>query len=138
MTIAPYSPPPTFTRIGANAGPEQLAEALTFTRPSERVTLPHGGLDLVVGDSVFQGVYWINGGDVVQPVHTRLTIDVGPQFILVNEETGIFGSGASLAAAAEDFRAALVEHRALLHDEGNLSEDLRDQYNFLMQHLRHG
>jgi len=57
---------------------------------------------------------------------------------LVSEEptTGIFGIGPTLPAALDDFRAALSEHRAVLEDSGPLSDDLRDQLEFLQRHLK--
>ena len=46
-------------------------------------------------------------------------------------ETGIFGSGATEAAAHEDFRRALAEHLDVLERQDSLSAELLAQLSYL-------
>ena len=80
--------------------------------------------------------YWLNGGDIVQPLSALVTwLENG---VLVAEEprSGIHGVGSDFASAIGDLRAALVEHRDVLEGASQLSDDLADQLTLLRRHLR--
>lgn len=85
---------------------------------------------------VVAGVYWVDGQAIARPVRVAVTATGAAGLVAEEPTTGIFGSGATLDAALDDFRAALLEHRAVLEDSGPLADDLRDQLEFLKRHLR--
>jgi hypothetical protein len=85
---------------------------------------------------VVAGRQWVAGGRLKIPVCLHITGDSSGQLVATDERTGIFGVGADLAAAINNFRAALVEHRALLEVSHPLSSDLQEQLDVLRQLLR--
>jgi predicted RNase H-like HicB family nuclease len=89
----------------------------------------------VSGSTSYAGEYWLGGRGLLRPVRARIEASDG-LLMAVEDTTGIFGAGASLADAVEDLRAALTEHYAILSASSELSDDLADQLEFLRQHLR--
>jgi hypothetical protein len=85
---------------------------------------------------VVAGKQWVVGGRLKIPVSVHITGDSSGQLVATDEHTGIFGAGADLAAAINDFRAALVEHRAFLEASHPLSSDLEEQLDALRRLLR--
>lgn len=90
------------------------------------------------GAFAIQGKYWIAGPNVRRPIPAQLDVSPGPYFTLANPDTGIFGSGETVVLAVEDLRSALVDHLRVLADQGDaLSEELRQQRDYLIDHLSH-
>ncbi len=85
---------------------------------------------------VIQGRLWLAGGELAAPVRARVEFEDG-LFFAIEPATGIFGAGPGLAVALEDLRAALREHLDVLQVEGQVSQELQRQLDFLRRHLRH-
>jgi len=80
--------------------------------------------------------FWVSiGSGQRHYVEAHLEIGPGPEFILTNTDTGIFGVGGSLPEAVMDFRLALREHLDVLDGEDVLSVHLEKQRAFLRRHL---
>lgn len=140
--------PPDVSKAPGLSLDDLLAELATFSA-STSPSLPQAddstkapGFDSSPGAQrgkvarVVAGVYWVDGQAIARPVRVAVAA-MGADGLVVSEPTtGIFGSGATLDAAIDDFRAALLEHRAVLEDSGPLSDDLRDQLEFLKRHLK--
>ncbi len=82
-----------------------------------------------------QGRVWLAGGGLSAPVRVRIEAEDG-SFYAEEPTTGVFGAGATVAAALDDLRAALREHLDVLQAEEHLSEELQRQLRFLRQHVR--
>lgn len=104
-----------------------LPAKVTTGDPMVRVAFHRG--------ETLDGQFWLSGGDIALPLRVEMHgADHG--LTAVQPDTGIFGTGRSLADALNDLRAALVEYRGALTSAQPLAEDLREQLGFLRRHLR--
>jgi hypothetical protein len=85
---------------------------------------------------VFAGRRWLGGGNLAIPIYVRIEAPDPGILTVLEPETGIFGVGANLAEAIEDFRSTLEAHRSLLEGSQPLSAGLKEQLDFLRRHLR--
>lgn len=84
---------------------------------------------------VTQGQVWLSGRGLLAPVQVQLEVD-GADFVASQPDTGIFGVGPDVAAAIEDLRTALRQHRRVLQvNEGRLAPPLQRQLDYIRQHV---
>lgn len=84
----------------------------------------------------FSGRAWVSGGELRVPMRVHLEARAGGRVTAFEPTLNIFGDGHDVAAAVEDFRAALVEHRDVLASSARLSADLEEQLAILRRYLR--
>lgn len=82
------------------------------------------------------GTHWIAGGNLRIPVRVAIDVDNTHDVVAVEESTGIFGVGVTLADAVTDLRSALLEHLDVLANADQLSAGLADQLHLLRRMIK--
>ena len=74
---------------------------------------------------------WVGARGLRWPIRVTVAIESDGTYLVEDPVSGIFGQGAAMSEAIEDFRAALASHRDELLSAERLSAHLQDQLTYL-------
>lgn len=107
------------THASVRVGQVQVSPAVTVRRPRSddfQAPLMH---------------VWVGSRGLRRPIRVAVEIESDGTYLVEDPASGIFGEGAVMSEAIEDFRAALVSHRDELLSADRLSAHLQDQLTYL-------